>query len=205
MENQKLNNLVTTYQSTRSDEIFTAIYEMVSPYWKYSKKIAQSLRTGQHEVEALYEDVLMKCIERFDGKSDFMNFYKVCVVRKRADVYEKNKRQQRHEIFEEANEGDEGESLLAATIEQLADPNDQHEASIRKADQRQLIGILLDGEDEVTTAIVTEYLANPKASNRSIAKQLNLTHQSQVSRTFKRLAGKFESKNLGTVSDFLSA
>jgi DNA-directed RNA polymerase specialized sigma24 family protein len=205
MNNQKLNNLVVTYQSTRSDETFTAIYEMVSPHWKYSKKIAQSLRTGQHEVAALYEDVLLKCIERFDGKSDFMNFFKACVVRKRADVYEKNKRQHYYEVYEEPTEGDEGESLLAATIEQIADPIDRHEEVTRKADQRQLIGILLDGEDEVTTAIVKSYLANPKASNRSITKQLNLNHQSQVSRTLKRLAGKFESKNIGNKTDFLMA
>jgi DNA-directed RNA polymerase specialized sigma24 family protein len=205
MNNDKLNNLVMAYQQEPSDEIFSVIYSEVSGYWKYSTKIAQSLRTTQHEVIALYEDALMKCIELFDGKSNFMNFFKVCAVRKRADVYEKNKRRAQHELYEEAAEGEEGESMIAATIEQLADPNDLHEEIIRKADQRQLIGILLDGEDEVTTAIVNAYLANPKASNRSIAKDLNLNHQSQVSRTFNRLAGKFESKKIGRKTDYLSA
>jgi DNA-directed RNA polymerase specialized sigma24 family protein len=201
MNNEKLNNLVNDYQTHPTDETFTAIYEIVSPHWKYSQKIAQSLRTDAHEVVELYQDVLMKCIERFDGNSDFMNFYKVCVVRKRADVYEKNKRRQEFEIYDEA----ESEDSIAATIERIADPTDYHEEVTRKADQRQLIGILLDGEDELTTAIVKSYLANPKATMRNIARDLNLNHQSVVSRTFKRLAGKFESKNLGNYRDFLYA
>ncbi|MGM0836003.1 MAG: hypothetical protein ACQEV7_07590 [Bacillota bacterium] len=198
MENAKLNNLVLSYQTQRNEVVFEEIYATVSEQWKYSKKVAQSLRSNQHEVIALYEDVLLKCIERFDGKSDFINFYKLCVKRRRADLYEKNKRIDSYEMYEEPSEGDEGESLLAATIEQIADPTDYHEEATRKADQRQLIDLILEGADEFTTAIVNAFLSHESPTARQIAKEIGV-HHSKVSRTFHRLAANFRAEYASTL------
>lgn len=202
MNNEKLNELVIAYQAQPCEVIFGEIYEAVSPQWKFAKKIAQSIRASEHEVIAMYEDVLLKCLERFDGQSDFLNFFKVCVVRKRADLYAKRKRMAQAEIFEEPT--DDGESLVAATIEQIADPTDQAELNTRKADQRQLIGVLLDGADEFTTAIVNAFLNHDNPTARAIAKEIGV-HHSKVIRTLNRLAANYDASKYGNYRDYLAS
>lgn len=203
MKNDKLNSLVISYQATKSDTTFTAIYNEVKHWWSNKRTIANSLRSNEHDVQALYEDTLIKCINAYDGSADFMNFYKYSVSRNRGMIYRKTKRLSEREVYEQQmlTADDDGNPNQ---LEALYGTTEQHPFKTKEADQRQLIDFLLEGADATTTAIVEAFLAHSKPNVTAIAKELGMHHQ-QIIRTLKRLAGKFDSKQHGDYRDYLVA
>ena len=205
MNNDKLNSLVISYQATKSDATFTEIFTAVSGWWTNKRTIAQSLRSNEHDVEALYTDTLVKAVERYDGTGDFMNYYKKAVTLERANLYRKCRTKHKHEIFSQQITGlDEGDDGNPNQLEALYGTTEQHPFKTKEADQRQLIDFLLEGADATTTAIVEAFLAHSKPNVTAIAKELGMHHQ-QIIRTLKRLAGKFDSKQHGDYRDYLVA
>jgi DNA-directed RNA polymerase specialized sigma24 family protein len=203
MNNVKLNSLVLTYQQTKSNAVFTEIYAEVSGWWSNSKTIAQSLRSSEADVVALYEDTLLKSIAKYDGSGDFMNYYKRSIVNNRANLYRKTKRQHEHEVFEQqlnVAEDDGNPNQLEA----LYGTTEQTPFTKKEADQRQLIDSLLNGADAKTTAIVEAFLNHPKPTPTAIGEALGI-HHSSVIRILKRLAGKFDDKQHGDYRDYLFA
>jgi len=199
-----LENNVKTYQQTKSDEVFRDIYNEVRGWWSNKQTIAKSIGASEHEVQALYEDVLMKSIERYDGKSDFMRFYKKAVTLERANLYRSKRRRRQQEVYQSASDE-------AATLEEtLADDFDLETETIasiiakKKADQRQLIDFLLNGADDFTAATVKAFLQHPKPSATAIAKELGV-HHSKVIRALTRLAAKYDSTIFGEHRDYLFA
>jgi DNA-binding phage protein len=205
MNNEKLNRLVARYQATKSDATFTEIYTTVSAWWSNKKTIARSIRSNEHDVEALYTDTLMKAVERYDGSADFMNFYKRAVALERSNLYRKCHTKHKHEIFSQQIAGlDDGDDGNPNQLEALYGTTEQHPFKTKEADQRQLIDFLLEGADATTTAIVEAFLAHSKPNVTAIAKELGM-HRQQIIRTLKRLAGKFDSKQHGDYRDYLVA
>ena len=202
MNNLKLNNAVLEFQRSRSDESYAIIHEAtIEKVNRKLEKIASSVRSNYPDTRALYEDVLMRCIERFDGKSDFSHFYNAAVALERRGFNRKNVKRYDREVFSVDDDGDE----KAATFE-IADDFNLEEQIIakKKADQRQLIDSLLNDADETTTAIVATFLAHPKPTATAIAKELGV-HHSKVTRALNRLAGKFSTKQFGDYHDYLVA
>jgi hypothetical protein len=205
MNNQKLNNLVLDYKLTKSDAIFAEIYQEVSKDWRNLQTVASSIRADVHELTAVYENALMKCVTEYNGLADFIHFYRVTATRLRTNLYNKNKRYYEkidHEYGKESTRDDE----MAATIENIADDEAVEDIAFakRKADQRRLIDSLLSDSDELTTAIVKAFLEHPKPTPTAIGKQLGI-HHSTIIRKLERLAGKFDSKKHGDYRDFLVA
>jgi hypothetical protein len=200
MNNEQLNNLVVSYQSERLDDQFVLIYEMVTKNWRNLKTVAKSVRASEAEMLALYEDELLKCIEVYDSRGDFINLLNRYIWRKRRRVYSKKNTLYKYEVYEIDREDDE-----AANFE-IADEFNLEEQIIakKKADQRQLIDSLLNDADETTTAIVATFLAHPKPTATAIAKELGV-HHSKVTRALNRLAGKFSTKQFGDYHDYLVA
>jgi hypothetical protein len=200
MNKEKLNTLVSRYQETKDETVFNEIYETVSASWKSLETIGKSIRADIHETTALYEDVLLKCITKYNGEGDFAHFYYASVSRKRTDLYRKKKLLNQRETFYERDSRDE-----AANFEIESDFNLEEIAlSKKEADQRQLIDSLLSGADETTTAIVETFLQHSKPTPTAIGKQLDI-HHSTVIRKLERLAGKFDSKQFGSHTDYLVA
>jgi DNA-directed RNA polymerase specialized sigma24 family protein len=204
MNNNKLNSLVLTYQQTKSNAVFTEIYAEVSGWWSNSKTIAKSVRSSEHDIVALYEDTLLKTIDRYDGSSDFLNFYKRSVVNNRANLYRKHKRQHEREIYEQQVAPPSDEDGNPNQLESLYGTTEQTPFTKKEADQRQLIDSFLNGADAKTTAIVKAFLTHPNPSVTAIAKVLGMHHQ-QVIRALEKLAGKFDSKQHGDYRDYLFA
>jgi len=201
-QNKQLNNLVMMYKLSPNDEIFTKIYETITQTWRNLETVAKSVRADIHEITALYEDVLLKCIERYNGQQDFINFYRFSLTRARADLYRKKKRQYDREYYESpADQESDLFEILCATDE---DTTAATVISKKEADQRQLIDFLLSGADELTTAIVKEFLEHPKLTPTAIGNKLGL-HHSTVSRKLTRLASKYDSKQFGDYTDYLVA
>jgi DNA-directed RNA polymerase specialized sigma24 family protein len=202
MNNQKLNNLVLKYQNDRNDETFTQLYEMVSANWRSLETVGKSIRASKAETLAAYEDTLLSCIEKYDGRADFINMLNRSIRFKRNDIYRKKKRLSEFEVFAAPVENDDG-SEVAFEIADEFNLEDFITAK-KKADQRQLIDSLLNGADETTTAIVETFLAHPKPTATAIAKELGV-HHSKVTRALNRLAGKFSTKQFGNYHDYLVA
>jgi DNA-directed RNA polymerase specialized sigma24 family protein len=203
MNNQQLNNLVTRYQSERSDEVFNQLYAMVSANWRSLRTVASSVLSNEADILAAYEDVLLICIENYDGRGDFINLLNRCIWRKRNDIYKVAKGRKKYEAIIPEMENEDGST--AATFE-LADEFNLEDfiTTKKKADQRQLIDSLLNGADETTTAIVVSFMQHPKPTPTAIGKVLGI-HHSVVIRKLERLAGKFDSKKFGDYRDFLAA
>ncbi|MBW3113536.1 hypothetical protein KYJ26_16905 [Bacillus sp. MCCB 382] len=204
MNNEKLNSLVLAYQQTKSDAVFTEIYAEVSGWWSNSKTIAQSVRSNEAEIIALYEDTLINALEKYDGSADFMNYYKRGVVQNRAYLYRKTKRQHEHEIFEQQLAPPSEEDGNPNQLEAIYGTTEQTPFTKKEADQLALIDFLLNGADAKTTAIVEAFLNHPKPTPTAIGEALGI-HHSTVIRTLKRLAGKFDAKHHGDYRDYLVA
>lgn len=201
MKNLKLNNAVLEFQRSRSDESYAIIHEAtIEKVNGKLEKIASSVRSNYPDTRALYEDVLMRCIERFDGKSDFTHFYNAAVALERRGFNRKNTKHYYREQLTVDKDDDE-----AVNFEIKDDFNLEEEITAKKkADQRQLIDSLLNGADETTTAIVATFLAHPKPTATAIAKELGV-HHSKVTRALNRLASKFSTKQFGDYHDYLIA
>jgi hypothetical protein len=201
---KELNKLVLAYQKTKDESLFNRIYEMVSGEWKNLHTVGKSVMADEHQILALYEDVLMNCIERYTGQGDFIRYYRAGLRMSRAALYKDQRRY--YGRFEPSNNetNDEG-TPIAATIESLPDPITIEEIAFRKteADQRQLIDFLVSGADATTTAIVEAFLAHPRPTPTAIGRKLGL-HHSVVKRKLERLAGKFDAKQFGDYRDYLA-
>jgi DNA-directed RNA polymerase specialized sigma subunit len=199
LNNLKLNNAVLEFQRSHSDESYAIIHEAtIEKVNRKLEKIASSVRSNYPDTRALYEDVLLRCIERFDGKSDFSHFYNAAVALERRGFNRKNTKRFNREFF--TVDDDE-----AATSDIKDDFNLEEQITAKKkADQRQLIDSLLNGADETTTAIIATFLAHPKPTATAIAKELGV-HHSKVTRALSRLAAKYSTKQFGDYTDYLIA
>ncbi|MGT4651518.1 sigma-70 family RNA polymerase sigma factor [Bacillus cereus] len=202
MENlkEKLNSYITEYKLTECEYSFSRIYEILIE--RRSLKfngIARSLRATDHEVRALYEDVLMKCIKDFNGKVDFENYYNFSIKNKRANMYRDRKTRLNYEVVNSFGKDEES----AATLE-IADEETPETIYFTKkrADQRQLIDSLLEKADETTRQIVETFLGCDRPNPTAIGKRLGL-HHSTVIRKLEKLAGSFDTKQHGNYRDYL--
>jgi len=201
---KELNELVLAYQKTKDESIFNRIYEIVSAEWKSLHVIGKSIMADEHQILALYEDVLMRCIERYTGRGDFIRYYRAGLRMSRAALYKDQRRY--YERFEpNIDETDDEGTPIAATIECIPDPLTTEEIAFRKteADQRALIDFLVRDTDATTTAIVEAFLAHPRPTPTAIGRLLGL-HHSVVKRKLERLAGKFDTKQFGDYRDYLA-
>jgi hypothetical protein len=202
---KELNELVLDYKRTKDETIFERIYEMISATWKNNYVVAKSVMTDEHEIQALCEDILMGCIDQYDGSIDFIHYYRSSLYRRRASLYKAKKRYYKRIEPTNDNYNEDGDTPIAATIECIPEPKTTEELALQKteADQRQLIDFLLSGADATTTAIVEAFLAHPKPTPTAIGRSLGL-HHSVVKRKLERLASKFDAKQFGDYRDYLA-
>ncbi|MGM0815346.1 MAG: sigma-70 family RNA polymerase sigma factor [Bacillota bacterium] len=197
---EKLNSYVTEYKLTGCEYSFSKIYEILIERCSLKfNEIARSLRATAHEVRALYEDVLMKCIRDFNGSVDFENYYKFSIRNKRANMYRDRKTRLNYEVVNSFSKDDES----AATLEPVDEETPETIYFTKKrADQRQLIDSLLEKADETTRQIVETFLGCDRPNPTAIGKRLGL-HHSTVIRKLEKLAGSFDTKQHGNYRDYL--
>jgi hypothetical protein len=203
LENQQLNNLVVKYQADQSDDTFTEIYRWaIGDIHKMSVTIGKSISASSEEVIAIYEDTLMKCVERFDGRGNFQNYFNASVVRERAKILRNKRTSARYETLLPKKSNDESSE---ATFD-ISDDFDLEQTVVqtKKADQRQLISFLLKDSDATTKAIVEAYMTLPKANPLAVEKATGICRK-KVSRRLEKLASKFDTKQFGEYQDYLVA
>ncbi|MFC7799203.1 hypothetical protein ACFTRE_14570 [Bacillus subtilis] len=201
---EKLNNLVMEYKLTQCNLVFEEIYELTISKLKATfKEIARSLKSNVPEVNALYEDVLMRCIDTYSGEHDFENYFMFSVKNKRANLYRDRKTRREREVMEceLKKQDDEG----AATLEVISmETPEKLQFKKKRADQRQLISSLLEKSDESTKAIVETFLVSERPTPTAIGKMLGIHHMTVI-RKLEKLAGNFDSKQFGDYRDYLVA
>lgn len=199
---QELNNLILTFKESKQEKDFVRIYELTVEKASCTfKATARSLLTGVPEVQALHEDVLMRCISDYNGLHDFENFYKNSLKNRRADIYRKTRKMNERDLYIVDKPVNEDES--AATLE-IADEETPETIYFTKkrADQQQLIDSLLEKADETTRQIVETFLGCDRPNPTAIGKRLGL-HHSTVIRKLEKLAGSFDTKQFGSHRDYL--
>lgn len=201
---EKLNSLVMEYKHTRCNLVFEEIYRLtISKFKATFKEIARSLRSNVPEVSALYEDVLMRCIETYSGEHDFENYFMFSVKNKRANLYRDRKTRREREVMECELEKHDGEGAATLEIISMETP-EKLQFKKKRADQRQLISSLLEKSDGSTKAIVETFLVSERPTPTAIGKALGIHHMTVI-RKLEKLAGNFDSKQFGDYRDYLFA
>ncbi|MDY7221458.1 hypothetical protein [Halalkalibacterium halodurans] len=198
--NEQLTVLAKTYVDTRSPKTFEQIYHILKADWQPKfPKIAKSLWTTTHEVEALYEDTLMAVLEKYDGNREFLPLLVVSLKNRRADYYNKVQRLRKREMLTPGafESTDRTLALTDAATFEIADEFNLEEHVIKKEeDQRQLISFLADPNrvDAKTTAIVNAF---PNyESQTALARALGLDRKT-IRQKLKSLAQNYDEEVMG--------
>ena len=208
-----INELATKYIDEKDEAVFESLYRnlllVTQPkldYWISQTRIL----AGRHEIQAVFDDSVIKALSAFGKRNgDFVKLFTTLLHNEQKTLLRKLRTRRKYELYEVENSNED-----AATFEIASEFNvEEHITAIKEADQRQLIDFLLSGENERVTGIIQTFLkldcsgkstwSFPTA--KSIADELGI-HHSAVSRTFKRLAAKFEqAKQFGSYQDYLVA
>jgi RNA polymerase sigma factor (sigma-70 family) len=204
----KIENLITEYRNTGSDQTFGEIYEMmasvvkVTNLRKYFGTVAKALRCGVDEVNELFDDTLMEAIAKFEDGREFERFFNRSWKNRRANLYKKHKRRRTREVY--VDDSVEEEYNLFASVPDQTDIEQEVTTQHKKeADQRQLISFLIDNTDSTTTAIVDGFLGGGRTL-RQVGKPLGL-HPQQVSRMLRKLSDNHDPARYGDYEDYLLA
>ena len=205
-EQQKLNinHAVTQYFGTKSDAALTQAYrDLLTEYQpKLSYWASTTYMANDHDMAEIFDDTFIKTLDVVESKGgDFVKLFHHSLHNRYKSLLRKLKIRRAREQYEIDREGEEE----AATFEIADEYRFEEEIGAKqKADQVALIDFLVRGEDARTTAIVQAYLSTELKTPTAIGNYLGLDHK-QVSRSIKRLAGKFDSRKFGSYTDFLVA
>jgi hypothetical protein len=207
LKKSHINHSVAQYHKEKDEAQLVLIYRSLLA--EYQSKLdywtATTLMAGNHETQELFDDTFMKSLEVIGNNGgDFVKLFHLSLGNRYKDLLRKLVVRRKYEQYETDN-GDED----SAKVEIAADISTEEQViekltAKQKADQRQLIDFLVCGENERTTAIVQTYLTTDLKTPTAIGNHLGLNHK-QVTRTLKRLAGKFDSKQFGSHRDYLVA
>ncbi|MGG0624851.1 hypothetical protein [Bacillus altitudinis] len=169
-----IDALVIEYRETKNELVFNELYrELIDKQRKKFSTIARSINSNEADVIALYEDILMKCIEKWDGIRPFEHLYKFSMKRARANVYRNQSvRRNKETIVDPQDVG--ADKTAGATTE---------EAYIQNETMRIFKDLI---EDEITLKIVETFLQSDKPSYTEISRMTGVNRWS-VPRILKRL------------------
>lgn len=200
IENQ-INDQAKITFTTSCDREFETLVMILRRWWRPKLgKIALSLNATPNEVEALYEDELLKLFKIYDGNRDFIKLLAKSLRYARADFYRvTQRRNNRYELsidkpLEDGN-----------TMEIESDYVLENDVIKEKEDQRELIFSLTDAK---TTGIVqaffeTETQPSTKKVNKTDLARSAGVNKRTVMRAFEKMRENYNPAIHGT--PFLSA
>lgn len=169
-----IDALVIEYRETKNELVFNELYrELIDKQRKKFPTIARSINSNEADVIALYEDILLKCVEKWDGIRPFEHLYKFSLKRARANVYRNQSvRRDKETIVDPQDVG--ADKTTGATTE---------EVYIQNETMRIFKDMI---EDEITLKIVETFLQSDKPSYTEISRLTGVNRWS-VTRILKRL------------------
>jgi hypothetical protein len=190
-----LNAKVLRYQQTKCDDLFYEIYhETRRQVLRNTRAVANSLSTDENTVLTLFDDAILYAVNTYKDGKDFVNYVKWKFKNKRLNFLRNRKYVLDHEVYEQSVNEDEDAATSFDFIVGSDGADDEYLLKQTEADQRQLIGSLIDPgkvNDAMTTAIVKAFLASDNPTPTAIGKKLGV-HHSTVIRKLNRLARNIE-------------
>ncbi|MED1423707.1 hypothetical protein [Bacillus altitudinis] len=169
-----IDALVIEYRETKNELVFNEIYrELIDKQRKKFSTIAQSINSNESDVIALYEDILMKCIEKWDGIRPFEHLYKFSMKRARANVYRNQSVRRNKESIVDPQDVGANKTVGTTT-----------EAAYIEADTMRVFKGAI--EDEISLKVVETFLQLDKPSYTEISRLTGVNRWS-VPRILKRL------------------
>ncbi|MBM7600477.1 RNA polymerase sigma factor (sigma-70 family) [Virgibacillus halotolerans] len=204
MNKQQLNNLVVMYQETKSDEIFSEIFESLGGFIaKTVQNISTRYRMDKLEVESEVHFKIYDVAKDYKAElGDFENILRVSISNSCKSILRKPKVESVNleygddegntvSIFEEL----EGENLSSDLEEELI------EHITKKRDQRQLISDLLEKADNKSRQALTAY--SDSTSYLDAAKRLGTCNKT-IERRIRKIANLFDANQKGDKSDYFT-
>lgn len=204
----KIENLITEYRESGSDQVFREIYERMASVVKasnlrsYLEVTARALRCGTDEVIEVFDDTLLEVIAAYEESKNFENFFNRSWKNRKANLYNKHKRRRKREVYVD-DTAEEEYNIFAKIPDELDVEHEVTTATKKEVDQRQLINFLIDKADPETTAIVDGFLGGGRTL-RQVGKPLGL-HPQQVSRKLRKLSENHDPARYGDFEDYLLA
>jgi hypothetical protein len=203
-----LNAKVLRYQQTKCDDLFYEIYrETKRQVLRNTRAVANSLSTDENTVLTIFDDAILYAVNTYKDGKDFVNYVKWKFKNKRLNFLRNRKYVFDHEVYEQPVNEDEDAATSFDFIVGSDGADDEYLRKQTEADQRQLIGSLIDPgkvNDATTTAIVEAFLASENPNPTAIGRQLGI-HHSTVIRKLNRLARNFQPEIFGDHRDYLLA
>jgi hypothetical protein len=203
-----LNAKVLRYQQSKCDDLFYEIYhETKRRVLRNTRAVANSLSTDENTVLTLFDDAILYAVNTYKDGKDFVNYVKWKFKNKRLNFLRNRKYVFDHEVYEQPVNEDEDAATSFDFIVGSDGADDEYLRKQTEADQRQLIGSLIDPgkvNDATTTAIVEAFLASENPNPTAIGRQLGI-HHSTVIRKLNRLARNFQPEIFGDHRDYLLA
>lgn len=169
-----IDALVIEYRETKNELVFNEIYrQLIDKQRKKFSTIARSINSNEADVIALYEDILMKCVEKWDGVRPFEHLYKFSMKRARANVYRNQSVRRDKETIVDPQ--DVGVDKTAGMMSEVA---------FIESDTMRIFKDRI--EDEITLKIVETFLQLDKPSYTEISRLTGVNRWS-VTRILKRL------------------
>jgi DNA-directed RNA polymerase specialized sigma24 family protein len=207
LKKSHINHLVTQYNEGKDEAQLGPIYRSLLA--EYQAKLdywaSTTLMAGSHEIQELFDDTFMKTLEVIGNNGgDFIKLFHLSLGNRYKDLLRKLITRRKYEQYETDNGDDDSAKVEIASEFSTEEQVIEKLTAKQKADQLALIDFLVRDENARTTAIVQTYLTTDLKTPTAIGNHLGLNHK-QVTRTLKRLAGKFDSKQFGSHRDYLVA
>jgi hypothetical protein len=190
-----VNTLATKYLETHSQDDFALLLGALNETWRFMrKKDARELRRTEEEMQALYEDILLKLLESRNIEN-FEHMLNRSILNAKRSIIRKNKRRRDSGFFEKTetdfitSENDDFDEPYLNRFSDGVTAETIFFENQKERDKRQLISFLLADESEFVRSILDAF--NHCESVTAVSKFLGV-HHSKVTRALARLRKKYD-------------
>ncbi|MDQ0174441.1 sigma-70 RNA polymerase sigma factor region 4 domain-containing protein [Bacillus chungangensis] len=200
-----MKNLISEYQKTRSDLVFSEIY---FTYYSDNKRIVEKLsakyKIDEADIESMINDKLMKVVENLDiAIGNFKKEMAVAVKNGCLDLIRKMSRENSYlaDNYLVDEDGDDLEIFEVVSVAPTTD--DEFIVNLQKnRDQRQLVAELLRKADEQTLTSISAFVQTN--SYRQAAKQVGLSCHKAMKKRIRRIARQYDANRFGSYHDYFT-
>jgi Glu-tRNA(Gln) amidotransferase subunit E-like FAD-binding protein len=209
-QNVSLSLLVSRYQATGSDELFSEIYNIVSSEFpKKIHRLAKRFNLDEPDVESIINLKIFEVVRKFDrANGEFMKQLNSAIKHGCIDLLRKDiaHHKEINETRLTANFAKEESADYFDTLTPIEVSDEMEEIAIaniqKKRDQRQLIAAILSSTDEDTRQSASAFMET--GSYGAAAKLLGTTDKKKIHRHIKRLSRHFDGNQNGDYHDYFT-
>lgn len=206
MTDERLNELVITYQQTNSDFTFSEIYETtISKLSQLHRTLSSRYGLDESEVESEINLKILETVKSYErDKGNYITYLRRTLRFMKADFIRKkpnNNAVSAINSLEHSTALDDFGNEVNV-IETIADDEADSEAGVLVNEQWQLVDYLLSKSDEESRQAILAF-KETKSYNKA-AKLLGICNKT-VERRIRKIADRFDGNQFGSYFDYLTA